>query len=755
MNHRTKHWWLARLGLAAALLTGWGTTLAQPLADYVPAGSIVAFGFWQDSEAGGNLHREIMNLDWEGALETVTQTALATGVDEDLNMFMDLFGVPGTPESLDFCPAAADLWAGDAYSGDGSNALISIGFSPFNPMPAVTAVAELTPQQNELTAALIPALLDCAADYEDAELLELDQDGVPFWQLTIDFDASFAFSHQDGILTVSSSADQLRYSLRLQAGSDEPSLADNRLHEAWAGSERGDSGFSWLIDYGVVADLIVTFGAGMGEDELVQEIANLFRTVGGTVGSLSQGTEGLVYESQLLPDETGGVTELIDLLLAEGLELPDPPIVPAGAISVSSGIVNVHGFHEYLQLWLDRIGPLVGEQLNLRELLAAEGINLDTLLLDWVGTDLHHVQLEASTASVSSLVRSPAQFLAVQTTDPAAALTGVSELADLIIGFSHSGPSVGADLGIDRRQAEYRGHDYMRLRVGPVTDLGIAILDDYLVIGMPVDGLHSAIDQFLDGGPETALPARPAGSDTVSTYWLDTSRGLEAAADLFDVFVQPLAWVIRTAALEEAARPDPDVYWEGSVQDWSDDFTYGNRPVSTEELQPLALGSEQTGVLTAASGENYWLLEEVPSGTGFHVRMESSEVDSMLELYELETGRQVAFNDDYDWLDGVHAQIDYTAREGVTYVALATRWGSTSTGEYTVSLWTDESEAAETEQEEAAVEVSVPEFSAFLDLAELGPAVIRIVAGHTGELEGFQERRGDTLYTRYLLRNTW
>ncbi len=755
MKQMKKQPWLARLSLSLALLAG-GAGMAQSLADWTPAGSVVAIGMWQDAESGQNLREQLASLDWAGALDTLQRTAEATGATEDFEMLMDMFMSPSVPDSVEFCPAAAELWSGDGYSALGSSALLSVGFSPFNPAPAVTMLAELNDSQDAQLRDLTTALLDCAATMPEVEVLELDQDGTPFWQVTVDYGTSFAFSHRDSILVLSSSADQLRYSLRLQAGSDEPSLADSRLHASWAATERGDGGVSWLVDYGVLADLVTVYGPALDADEIATALVAALRTAGGITGSLSQGPAGLVWENQLLPDRDGGDQELFDLLLAGGLTLPEPPLLPAGATAVASNVINAQAATDYLQGWLDRVSVLVGENLDLRQLLAEEGLDLDVMLLDWLGNDVHLVQLETSTASFSSLIRGPAQFTAVRTTDTAAAMSGVTSIVDYFTELSALTVEEGFDIGIDSRTGTYRGTEFLHVRVGPVTEFAMTTLGDYLVVGMPLSALHAAIDQSLDGGSTAHLPARPAGADVLAAFWLDGAAELHGLADLAELAVQPVAWAIHGGALSEASEPPFD-YWDdmggGSVQDWSADMSYGDHDVAGEELTPVAAGSVQTAQLPD-SGAAFWLIEGVNAGDEFSVRMESENLDAMLELFELETGRMVAYNDDYDWMDGLHAQIDFVAREGVTYVARSASWGVSPGEEYALSVMVS-ADTAEAVTEETAEQVDVPPFGEFIDLVQLVPEFLRTVADGTGELEGFQERRGDTIYSRFVLHNNW
>ena len=274
--------------------------------------------------------------------------------------------------------------------------------------------------------------------------------------------------------------------------------------------------------------------------------------------------------------------------------------------------------------------------------------------------------------------------------------------------------------GVDDQPAIIEGRDLERLRLEPLDTR--VVEDDVLDEG----DLEGATRLFLD------------------------------RADLAELAVQPVAWAIHGGALSEASEPPFD-YWDdmggGSVQDWSADMSYGDHDVAGEELTPVAAGSVQTAQLPD-SGAAFWLIEGVNAGDEFSVRMESENLDAMLELFELETGRMVAYNDDYDWMDGLHAQIDFVAREGVTYVARSASWGVSPGEEYALSVMVS-ADTAEAVTEETAEQVDVPPFGEFIDLVQLVPEFLRTVADGTGELEGFQERRGDTIYSRFVLHNNW
>lgn len=728
--------------LAVALAVTASALAQQPLAAFVPAGSLLTVGAWQDAEPAPALRAELESLDWEGGLAVLLQYAEATRAYDTIGFVTGLLEESGGMFT-EVCPQLGNLDLTDTYRSEGSTALFSLGFSPFNPEPAFTVVARLNAEQAGLAAEALPVLLACAADSGLAEVTELDQDGVPFWQVSIDYEAPFAFALNGDVFSASSSADQLRYSLRLQAGSDEPSLRDSALHDVWTSLNRGDSGLSWILDYGVVADLVDVFGPSLGSEELARDLAASFRTAGGTVGSVSASDSGIVWENQLTLNRDGGDTALFDLLLHTGLELPAAPVAIDGAVAVSSSLVNVQGFTDYIQSWLDRLSVMVGEDLDLRAQLASEGIDIDALLLGWLGHDMHSIQLESSSAGLASLVRGPAQVFAVAVSDEAAAERGVRELLDLaaLIG-ELEGESF--DIGVDIRAASWNGTPYQRIRVGPLTDLGVAVTDGYLLVGLPHTSLHAALDAM-----NTGRATRSAGSDRVMTTWLDAGAELSALADLADTLVQPVAFVLRTVGLEEASEPE-DFWFPVAAQDWSDDFTYGTLDVSAQERTSLALGSAVSATIEPAA-DHYWQLEGLSAGQPFSVRMESDSLDPVLELYELETGRQVAYNDDYDWSAGRHAQIDYTAREGITYVVRANSWDSRG-GDYTVSLFLEGSVADEvTETEDAAV----PQFSELIDMLDLLPQALSITASRTFSLDGFMERRGDTLYSRYVLQTDW
>lgn len=733
-----------------------GGVLAQDLAASTPAGSLLAFGFWQDGEPAADLRADLAALDWEQGLDTLVQFAQATGADEEFEMFAALLGADDALADADegFCPDLRRVLTPDSDHVKEANMLASVGFSPFNPMPAFTLLAELGPEHADLYSDAVAALQDCASSFDEVELLSLDQDGVPFWQLTYDFDASVAFAHSDGVFALSSSPDQLRYVLRLLAGSDEPSLADSRLYADWAALERGASGFDWYVDYSVLADLVQNLGPSFGSEELATELAGSLRTAGGTAGSLSLQAEGLVYENLLLPDPAGTDTELLDLLLSRGIGLPDAPIITGDAVAVTSQVVNVQGFIAYLQSWLDRLAPMVGEDLDLRSLLAEAGVDIDTALLNWIGNDMHVVQLETSTAGLSSMMSGPAQLFAVSTTDASAAMAGVQELLDLTLLISEFDSELV--LGVDKREEQYRGVDYTRIRLGPVSDIGVATLGGYLLVGMPTNSLLLGIDTFLDGSGSADVPSGPAGADIVQAAWLDVGAELDSLAGVLERLVQPVAWITRLAGVEMTRESEWDD-WDPTVQDWSDGFSYGFEDLSGVETIELALGTSLEldmtyDTTTDSSPIYYFTLSGLEAGTSFSVSMSSDTFDTTMSLFNLETGDEVAYNDDYDWYQGTDSRIDYTAQAGVTYVVKAEAWDFYPEGTFTISLFADTGEEVEEVEEET---VEVPSFGQLLDLYDLIPQAVSVLADRTGRLEGYQERRGDTIYTRYTLQADW
>lgn len=723
--------------------------LAQRLAEFTPAGSLLVIGFWEDTPPAGALKDELLSLDWDGARATFEQLAGALGGDE----LGSLLG--GSDEFLSMiCPDMSGLADPAAFTGEPLNGLLNIGFSPFNPMPATTGLLELSASQEQYVASVLEDVIDCLRGHPQAEVHELDQDGVPFWQLVIDYELSVSVSLHDGVLALSSNPDQLRHVLRLQGGSEEPSFAGSSHHGAWAALERGSSGIDWLLDYTVLADLAELFGAGLEQPELAAAAARSLRTAGVTTGSLSFTPEGLVYVSEYHPDRDGGDSELFSLLLSEGLTLPAPPLSLPGAVLHSSQLLNVQGAFGYLQGWLDRISVLAGEDLDLRELAAMAGIDLDVALLDWIGNDMHVVQLDTS-AQLGNLLRGPGQVAFIGTTDSNAAETGVTELLQLASSLSAIDPELDVGFAVD--DGSWRGISYTRVRVGPLTETAYTLLDGYLVIGSPASSLHRAIDAHLDG------TARPAGvqvtdSELISRIDYEVGQELRSIADLTGSFVQPLAWALRLAAVEEVEARRSWDSWDmgGASQDWSSGGSYGYYDLSEVTFTPLALGETATGTLIAddpAASEAYFLLEGLSAGMEFSVRLESETGDGQLELIEAETGEVRAYNDDYEWPD-LNPQIDFTAAAGQSYIVRANLWGfGPEAHEFSIALSLQSTEA-ETEEDEPAL-TEVPSFGQLLDAFELLPRAIRITSDRTGILEGTQVRSGDVIRARYVLHGDW
>src|SRR5690625_1542722 len=149
-------WALSSLLLTLVLTAGFGLA-QQPLAAYTPAGSLLTIGFFEETPVGTALKDDLESLDWAGGAETFMQLAEAMGTPADLSA---MFGSRDS-SVLDMCPAAAALMEDEAYEGAAWRGLFSVGFSPFNPVPAATVLLELEPDHRQLAQDSLAALLDC------------------------------------------------------------------------------------------------------------------------------------------------------------------------------------------------------------------------------------------------------------------------------------------------------------------------------------------------------------------------------------------------------------------------------------------------------------------------------------------------------------------------------------------------------------------------------------------------------------------
>src|SRR5690606_24191796 len=124
---------------------------AQPLLEVAPPGAALALYSEENEAVLDTLERDLAALDWSGAAETLSHLlafGAATNPDaSEVDELMELAELlrqlargetPGTGGTLPFeCPAGdAALAELEGYEGPGGESLVTVGFAPYNPLPA-------------------------------------------------------------------------------------------------------------------------------------------------------------------------------------------------------------------------------------------------------------------------------------------------------------------------------------------------------------------------------------------------------------------------------------------------------------------------------------------------------------------------------------------------------------------------------------------------------------------------------------------
>ena len=159
---------------------------------------------------------------------------------------------------------------------------------------------------------------------------------------------------------------------------------------------------------------------------------------------------------------------------------------------------------------------------------------------------------------------------------------------------------------------------------------------------------------------------------------------------------------------------------------------------ATEDALPLLLGEELEDSLEATETDDLGVISDTYELGGFDagervsVRMESAEIDTYIYLIDADTGETLDTNDDFRGLDA--SELSFTAEEGVTYRVRFTSYDENETGAYRLSL--QMAEAAEDFSEVPANPdfnpEDLPSFAELLDLYDLLPESLQILADHIG-----------------------
>ena len=697
---------LRRWLLPALLVAAWivPSAAAQDLAELAPPAAILTLDVERPADVGDDLLSDLADLGWDEAKDTLERVFRLVG-DDTLDAFdRDLLGMlrgpgPGDELAAELRAECPDLPPGLAPFELLDAGLVTLAMTSMQPFPTVTAIARVRPEAASAAADLHDTLVGCFAD------ARMQQDGIELHVMADGSDLPVVVARIDDVYVVATTPDAVRGVIRRATGSDEPSLADRPLRQT---TERFvGTGVGLMLDLTAMADIIEGFvGPGdttTAEGYLQDRLLSAARTVGGFASRWGLSADGIVMESAVAVDPDGGDPALADLLLCSTCAVSRAFLAPAGSVAVASQHVPVRGIFAYLQGVLDGVADVTGEDLDLRDLVQeAFGLDLDAALLDWAGSEVHLVQLEAFEPGLGPLIYGVPTVALMPVASPDAARQGLAMLADALAPLANEPLADGRWMGsrtpflpggdlldlpeaspgqgwIATRSFTYRDVDVQRIQVGPVVDLGIALVGNHLVVGHPSHAVEDVIDTFR--GVQAALdsPAyrrarggAPAGAPYVMVQ--DVSAELAGYADLGDILAQPAASLL-AVAIQEASEPESARPTEAPVP--------VDERVSWSEV-PVTIEGELTPSNVNEFGEpaDRFLLTGVPSGERVRVTLSSDAFDTYLYLLE-PSGDILDSNDDADFdTDSALAFVS----SGADVVIEATSFGGGDSGPYVLRI---------------------------------------------------------------------
>ena len=578
--------------LAAFWTVSWATaqtTAPRPLAQLAPAESFLTLGFNGPFGAPQTrLQTDLEALDFPRAGRTLEKLGGLSG-DPALQNLLEQFG--GTFQGLEGqlkrqqkrmgegsaftrCLEAStpdnleSLVTPDTPESAWTNALLSVGSSSYNPVPAVTALLRVAPVAAAPLAEVQRLLVRCS-ERVGAEVVRLREGNTP---LVVGNAGDFpvVLSRVGTLFIAGTNPEVVRGVVRRAHGSDEPNLGKTEFYGQNQALLAGP-GLSLALDAATLGNTVESLGGSFADAQtrpLLTKLVGSLRTLGSYAGVVHFAGRELRLTSQLSVNPGGGDAELAALLL-ESTPAPAPTFAPAGSTAVSTAHWQPQRVLAYAEGWTELVGRATGEAVSLRDLAQQElELNLNTAL-GWLGEETTNVVLKPVGTDVSTLVYGRPQVLAFTTTGQAAARAGLKELGQALLRGLEAQNFTGTDLPaasaqIVRSSYPFGNTEINRVRVGPTFDLGTAFLGDTLLIGTPASALETVIttEQGLlrpvtdDGSYQRAQRGAPPGA--VSSSYHDLSAELYGLAELTRVSAQPLAFAASVGLTEKSQTELPD-----------------------------------------------------------------------------------------------------------------------------------------------------------------------------------------------------
>jgi len=741
----------------------WAAAQDSSLEQLAPTQTVLALGLQGGEIPGADLEQAWQALDMESlgqTLNSIANVLAYTGGSLDVGAPLELTPMAGldddfigdlTNELDATCPglgAEAEALLSTAWFDD---LLLSVAADRFSPLPGVLALARVNDAALASAESLGASLAACFGNDSLGT-----EGGTELLVLFDGTDLPLVMAQRGSLFILGSQPELVRGALRREAGADEASLASN---PATAFTTEGPGARIYWNATGLadVVEALIPIPAGDELEPLVQRGAAIVRTLGQGGARISLTENGVTLEGafQAIPD--GGDPTLYELATCAGCEVDGISVVPAGVTSASAATLRASAWVDWLDEVAGEITSSLGAEITVRG-FAEEflGLDLDAVLLDWLGDEVVTMRLAPISTDLSTLVFGAPTVSVIPVTSESAARSGIETLLGNLTDFAQIldlqdmlGEAAGAsDFLI--RDTTIAGLPGLRVQAGPTVDLGIVVANGALHIASPSAALGTYLEATGSAESSSAWSEIQRAEGTRIGWSInDPAADLAGIASLLELATQPLASLTQIGlqasldAYEEASYYDDwgfDPY-APYVNDLAEVFPYEG----PEGLLDVFMGDLPLGVPVASElgmislGEeilDVWVAPDLADGTEAPIVVESFDFDTYLYLFDAVTGEELASNDDLP--DTSRSEIVFIS-DGRPLLVGVTSFSGYDSGAYTLSIdysnvnGSDESTGT-IDEDVAAPEV--PSFGELLALFEALPEAVRILADRAGDAWG-------------------
>jgi hypothetical protein len=668
--------------------------LGQPLAELAPADAALSFGWTFEGGVYDTIDDDIKTLDWSKGKVALEKLLNFLALNNDDPSFQGMFKVyeailsgnfdQANEELYVFClpykDVAAEMQAYTRENGQISfDALMTVSFNSLNPMPAMTALMRVDEAAASLYSKMQNTLLTCAKDAGEPAITELEQDGVTLYVVDDAGDFPVVAGSMGNLYFMGTNPDVIRSVVRQVNGADEKSLADTALYQTASTTlSKTQNSVTMTADFDALAGALGFASDFAGDDPTAQyaltRLDSMLRTLGGWAGHISMTPDGVQSEGVLSANPEGGDTELLKLINCETCKISSPFLAPEKAIAVSSTYLPIRELFAYADDWVRGVSEAAGEPTNIRDLFKEADVDIDTLLLNWIGSEAHTFVLEPYSTDAKQLLYGQPQVTVMPVSSPEAAQAGLNaigedlwEILPMLVqnGFSAT-DLAGLEAALDSlavREYDYKGTTIHRVQYSFNGDLGYAFVGNYLVLGTPAKAIESMIDTYRGG--RTILEssdyqeARKRAPEKLTNFAYSQNKpNILGLAQVFDLLSQPVAFAVSGGfqamlGFDDSYDFEPySAYLEG----------YTAEPLSgTSPFELEIITAEDETYLT-----RYYELGDLVAGSETTINVSSSHYEfyPYISLVNKDTSMYIASGEYQD--DGSY-QVVFTAEEGVTY----------------------------------------------------------------------------------------